>query len=115
MLFRSVGRGDRQSYCFLLPGADTDEARARLAVIRANTDGFAIAEEDLKIRGGGDFMGTRQSGKMLGGIKNLKFPVEVIFTAKAISDEAFSGLFDTKRLASIALAKYEDLKNITLN
>ncbi len=110
-----VGRGDRQSYCFLLPGADTDEARARLAVIRANTDGFAIAEEDLKIRGGGDFMGTRQSGKMLGGIKNLKFPVEVIFTAKAISDEAFSGLFDTKRLASIALAKYEDLKNITLN
>ena len=110
-----VGRGDRQSYCFLLPGADTDEARARLAVIKANTDGFAIAEEDLAIRGGGDFMGTRQSGKMLGGIKNLKFPVEVIFTAKAISDEAFSGLFDTKRLASIALAKYEDLKNITLN
>ena len=110
-----VGRGDRQSYCFLLPGADTDEARARLAVIKSNTDGFKIAEEDLKIRGGGDFMGTRQSGKMLGDIKNLKFPVEVIFTAKAISDEAFSGLFDTRQLTSIAYAKYEDLKNITLN
>lgn len=110
-----VGRGDRQSYCFLLPGADTDEARARLAVIKANTDGFAIAEEDLAIRGGGDFMGTRQSGKMLGDIKNLKFPVEVIFTAKALSDEAFSGLFDTRRLSSIAAARYEELKDIALN
>ena len=110
-----VGRGDRQSYCFLLPGTDTDEARARLSVIKSNTDGFKIAEEDLKIRGGGDFMGTRQSGKMLSDIKNLKFPVEVIFTAKALSDEAFSGHFDTRQLSSIATAKYEALKNITLN
>ena len=110
-----VGRGDKQSYCFLLCGTDTDEARARLSVIKSNTDGFKIAEEDLKIRGGGDFMGTRQSGKMLGDIKNLKFPVEVIFTAKALSDEAFSGLFDTKQLTSIAYNKYENLKNITLN
>ena len=110
-----VGRGDKQSYCFLLPGADTEEARARLAVIKSNTDGFKIAEEDLKIRGGGDFMGTRQSGKMLGDIKNLKFPVEVIFTAKALSDAAFSGLFDTRRLSSIAAAKYETLKDVTLN
>ena len=110
-----VGRGDKQSYCFLLCGTDTDEARARLSVIKSNTDGFKIAEEDLKIRGGGDFMGTRQSGKMLGDIKNLKFPVEVIFTAKALSDEAFSGLFDTRQLTSIAYNKYENLKNITLN
>ena len=110
-----VGRGDRQSYCFLLPGADTEEAKARLSVIKSNTDGFKIAEEDLKIRGGGDFMGTRQSGKMLGDIKNLKFPVEVIFTAKALSDEAFSGHLDTRRLTSIAYARYEALKNITLN
>ena len=110
-----VGRGDKQSYCFLLAGTDTDEARARLSVIKSNTDGFKIAEEDLKIRGGGDFMGTRQSGKMLSDIKNLKFPVEVIFTAKALSDEAFSGHFDTRQLSSIATAKYEALKNITLN
>ena len=110
-----VGRGDKQSYCFLLCGTDTEEARARLSVIKSNTDGFKIAEEDLKIRGGGDFMGTRQSGKMLGDIKNLKFPVEIIFTAKALSDEAFSGHFDTKQLTSIAYNQYETLKNITLN
>lgn len=110
-----VGRGDRQSYCFLLAGNDSEDTRARLSVIKSQTDGFAIAEEDLKLRGGGDFLGTRQSGKMLGEIKNLHFPVEVIFTAKALSDEAFSGSFDTRKLTSIAYAKYEQLKSVTLN
>ena len=88
---------------------------ARLSVIRSNTDGFKIAEEDLKIRGGGDFLGTRQSGKLLGDIKNLKYPVEVIFTAKTISDEAFSGCYDTHALSEMAIEKYERLKDITLN
>lgn len=110
-----VGRGDRKSYCFLLCGVDTDEARARLSVIVNNSDGFKIADEDLKLRGGGDFMGTRQSGKMLNDIKNLKYPVEAVFTAKAISDEAFSGRFDVKLLTCIAAKKYESLKDITLN
>lgn len=110
-----VGRGDKKSYCFLIPGSDTEEARERLSVIKNSTDGFKIAEEDLRIRGGGDFMGTRQSGKVLNDIKNLKFPVEVIFTAKALSDEAFSGKFETKLLARIAAEKYESLKNVALN
>ena len=110
-----VGRGNKKSYCFLLAGIDTEEVRERLAVIKNSTDGFEIAEQDLKLRGGGDFMGTRQSGKMLSDIKNLKFPVGTIFTAKALSDEAFSGLFDTAQLTRIAAAKYESLKDITLN
>lgn len=110
-----VGRGDKKSYCFLLSGADTEEARERLTVIKNSTDGFEIAEADLKMRGGGDFMGTRQSGKVLSEISNLKFPVEIIFTAKAISDEAFSGQFDTKLLMRIAYEKYESLKDVALN
>lgn len=110
-----VGRGDKKSYCFLLSGSDTEEAMERLAVIKSNSDGFKIAEEDLKIRGGGDFFGTRQSGRMLGDIRNLRYPVEVIFTAKAISDEAFSGAFDVCDLAKIAIDRYEKLKDITLN
>ena len=60
-------------------------------------------------------MGTRQSGKVLSEISNLKFPVEIIFTAKAISDEAFSGQFDTKLLMRIAYEKYESLKDVALN
>ena len=110
-----VGRGDKKSYCFLLMGADSEEARERLNVIKNSTDGFEIAEADLKLRGGGDFMGTRQSGKILSEIKNLKFPVEAVFTAKALSDEAFCGAFDTAELARIAAERYEGLKDVVLN
>lgn len=110
-----VGRGDKKSYCFLLMGSDTEEARERLSVIKNCSDGFEIAEADLKMRGGGDFMGTRQSGRMLSEIKNLKFPVETVFTAKKLSDEAFSGILDTHDLTRIAAEKYKDLAGVTLN
>lgn len=110
-----VGRGSKKSYCFLLMGSDTEEARERLSVIKNSTDGFGIAEADLKLRGGGDFMGTRQSGRILSEIKNLRFPVGTVFTAKAISDEAFSGGFDTSELSRIAAEKYESLKDVILN
>ena len=110
-----VGRGDKKSYCFLLMGADTEEARTRLNVIRNSSDGFEIAEADLKMRGGGDFMGTRQSGRVLSEIKNLHFSADIIFTAKAISDEAFSGAFDYAVLSRVAAEKYESLKDVILN
>jgi ATP-dependent DNA helicase RecG len=58
-----VGRGSRPSVCFLfVEGAQGEEAVARLSVMEKTTDGFRIAEEDLKIRGPGDFAGVRQSG-----------------------------------------------------
>jgi ATP-dependent DNA helicase RecG len=110
-----VGRGSQKSYCFLLCGTDGEQAKERLSVIKNNSDGFAIAESDLALRGGGDFMGTRQSGRILSELKNLKFPVDAIFTAKALSDEAFSGAFETASLRQKALQKYEQLKDIVLN
>jgi ATP-dependent DNA helicase RecG len=58
-----VGRGDRPSVCFLfVEGPQGEDAFARLSVMERTTDGFRIAEEDLKIRGPGDFAGVRQSG-----------------------------------------------------
>jgi ATP-dependent DNA helicase RecG len=58
-----VGRGGRASSCFLVAGEEQGEdASARLAIMEKTTDGFRIAEEDLKIRGPGDFAGVRQSG-----------------------------------------------------
>jgi len=58
-----IGRGDRDSTCLLLYGAPlTETGRARLAVMRETEDGFRIAEEDLKLRGAGEVLGTRQSG-----------------------------------------------------
>jgi len=58
-----VGRGGDQSYCFLMVDvARTSAASARLQVMKQYTDGFKIAEQDLVIRGPGEFFGTRQSG-----------------------------------------------------
>jgi ATP-dependent DNA helicase RecG len=58
-----VGRGSRPSVCYLLAGGGQgDDAIARLSIMERTTDGFRIAEEDLKIRGPGDFAGVRQSG-----------------------------------------------------
>ncbi len=58
-----VGRGGHQSYCILMgPRMFADDARERLNAFARTTDGFKIAEEDLRLRGPGEFMGTRQSG-----------------------------------------------------
>lgn len=57
-----VGRGRYKSTCILLTDNATEETRARLKIMSSLHDGFAIAEEDLKMRGGGDFFGSRQSG-----------------------------------------------------
>jgi ATP-dependent DNA helicase RecG len=58
-----VGRDRHQSYCFLLYQAPlSDEARGRLQAMTDTTDGFEIAERDLRLRGPGDFFGTRQAG-----------------------------------------------------
>ena len=59
-----VGRGDQKSICLLLRGnALSETARARLALMRESNDGFRIAEEDLRLRGAGEILGTRQSGE----------------------------------------------------
>ena len=58
-----IGRGSEQSYCFLLYGKNiTETGMARLKVMASTTDGFVIAEEDLKLRGPGDIGGIEQSG-----------------------------------------------------
>lgn len=62
-----VGRGDEQSYCVLICEGTSEDSIKRMEVLSSTTDGFAIAEEDLRLRGPGEFCGTRQSG-----ITNLK-------------------------------------------
>ncbi|MBE7093121.1 MAG: ATP-dependent DNA helicase RecG [Clostridiales bacterium] len=110
-----VGRGSEKSYCFLLMGAETESAKERLLTLKGTTDGFKIAEKDLEMRGSGDFFGTRQSGKMLTDIKNLRYSTEVIFLAKRLTDEAFEGQFDLDEVRDAAIRKYDALKDVVLN
>jgi ATP-dependent DNA helicase RecG len=57
-----VGRGDKQSYCLLLSENPSEYGQERLKAIEEISDGFALAEKDLELRGPGEFFGTRQSG-----------------------------------------------------
>jgi ATP-dependent DNA helicase RecG len=57
-----IGRGTKEGYCILFGDPKSDEARERIRAFTSTTDGFKIAEADLKLRGPGDFLGTRQSG-----------------------------------------------------
>jgi ATP-dependent DNA helicase RecG len=79
-----VGRGQDQAYCFLVYSDElTDEGKARLKVMLENTDGFVIAEEDLKLRGPGQIAGTEQSGYLNLGIANPIRDVETLAKARA--------------------------------
>ena len=59
-----VGRGAEQSYCVLVSGAQTEDARERLDALVASSDGFKIAETDLRLRGPGELAGTKQHGNL---------------------------------------------------
>jgi ATP-dependent DNA helicase RecG len=78
-----VGRGAARSTCLLLydpPLGDT--ARARLETMRATEDGFAIAEEDLRLRGAGDLLGVQQSGLPRFRIADLEAQADLMRTAQ---------------------------------
>lgn len=83
-----VGRGNIKSTCILISDAKNEEAQARLGTMCRTTDGFVIADEDLKLRGPGDFFGSRQHGlpelKIAGLMSDTKIMKEAQKTAKDI-------------------------------
>ncbi len=100
-----VGRGERPSVCFLMVGEEQgEEAAARLSIMEKTNDGFRIAEEDLAIRGPGDFAGVRQSG-----IPDLVFS-DIVRDARMLarSREIAGRLLE--RDPELSLPEHEDLK-----
>ena len=98
-----VGRGEFQSYCVLIADAPSENAQTRLKLLEGSNDGFELAEEDLKLRGPGDYLGTRQSG-----LPNFK--------VAQISD--FEILHQARQTALKVLSidpKLEDKHNLDLN
>ncbi len=110
-----VGRSNKKSYCFLMTNATNDESIERLKVLKDNSDGFKISEYDYKMRGAGDFLGSRQSGKFMSDLGSLNYSTESIFLAKKISDETFMLGKNLDEIKSVAIKKYQKLKDITLN
>ena len=77
-----IGRGSADSTCLLIYGTQLSEtARKRLQVMRESADGFVIAEEDLKLRGAGEVLGTRQSGFMQFQMADLAEHSDLLWTA----------------------------------
>ena len=80
-----AGRGEYQSYCIFVTGNKSEKIRKRLEILNKSNDGFKIAEEDLRLRGPGDFFGVRQSGDFDFGIADVFTDAK---TLKEASDAA---------------------------
>ena len=80
-----VGRGKAKSYCILTSHNKNSETLQRLKALCKTTDGFKIAEEDLRLRGPGDFFGSRQSGLPVFRVANLSCDLATLKSAQAAS------------------------------
>lgn len=91
-----VGRGEAQSFCLLQADDPSAESKERLTVLEKESDGFKVSEEDLRLRGPGEFFGTRQSGLPIFQFANLN-DIGLIRVAR---DEAGKIINDDPRLSS---------------
>ena len=97
-----VGRGQYQSTCILVTPAQNQETLKRLKLFRDTSDGFQIADADLKLRGPGDFFGSRQHGLPQLKIADLSGDLEVLRQAQACAKELFSsGLLESREAAGL--------------
>ena len=107
-----VGRGKHASSCILISDAQNEEAVRRLKVMCNTTDGFRIADEDLKLRGPGDFFGDRQHGlpemKIANFLSDINLLQEAQSAARAVyaADPALA-LPEHKALKSAVQALFE--------
>ena len=108
-----VGRGAAESWCFLM-----GESNERLQTLCATNDGFAVAQKDLELRGPGDFLGTRQSGRLSPdgfGVEDMLL-IEETRDAAAMLFEQEGLRGEARALKARALKRYERaLKDIALN
>ena len=87
-----VGRGGAKSYCILLSQNKNPDTNARLKALCKTTDGFRIAEEDLALRGPGDFFGSRQSGLPVFRVANLNCDLATLKLAQKASVQWIEGM-----------------------
>ena len=107
-----VGRGDKESYCFVLSDNDSESVKERIDYFCSCSNGFDLSEYDFEKRGGGDFLGTAQHG----GSGEFAFDADTIRTAKTISDILLTNENYCEIIRkTITDNRFEYFKEITLN
>ena len=109
-----VGRSTLQSYCYLIQRKDTFNSSQRLKIMEKTTDGFIISDEDLKLRGPGDFFGTKQHGYLNSGLINFSQDRKIINRArnlafKLIDEDPKLELEKNKLIKSEFMINYKDM------
>lgn len=104
-----VGRGQYQSYCIFINGSGKKDAEKRLEILNKSNDGFFIANEDLKLRGPGDFFGVRQSG-------DFEFKLgDIMNDADLLKDAAMAADLVEKGKLSVTGEEKQTLSDIQCN
>jgi len=112
-----VGRGSKQSYCILISNSQKELSKARLEIMEETNDGFKLAEEDLKLRGPGQFFGDAQHGLPDLKVANVFRDVEILLTARDAAEHFITNEADLNYFArlrkNLALAYGDKFSQIT--
>jgi len=100
-----VGRGKAQSYCVFISGSEKEEAMERLSIIGHSNDGFEIANEDLKLRGPGEFFGVKQSGTMNFALGDIYSNADILKMASEAVDYLKKEGYNFQKLHQYSLEK----------
>ena len=93
-----VGRGEYESYCILIAKAKSENTRKRMEILTESTDGFYIAEQDLKLRGSGEMFGVRQSGDEGLLLANLYNDMKILIKAREEANNVLTSLSEENKL-----------------
>ena len=103
-----VGRGKYQSYCIFINASETKKASVRLEILNHSNNGFEIANEDLKLRGPGDFFGVRQSGDMEFKLGDIYSDASILKTAADMVNRIEDGEIEVSDVEKQRLDEYID-------
>lgn len=111
-----IGRGEYASYCILVSDGKTENARRRMEIMESTTDGFVLAEEDLKLRGPGQFFGSMQHGLPDLKMADVEHDIDILLQArKAALESVERPEYMDKILPALRLQYQEQFMNIMEN
>ncbi len=101
-----IGRGEHQSYCILLSDNRNPDTQERLSIMTTTNDGFILAEEDLKLRGPGQFFGTRQHGLPDLKIADIMNDISIFLEARRAAEQTIASADDYASIRSILTQRF---------